>query len=141
MNKSTSSLLQIVLLVWAVGASVTSAHFYVQNDTNSRALASYQSNTIMVNVGFNYGNGTVEWRNGTILANESTAFDALVATVPDLNYTTSTYGIYIEGINGVQNETHYWAIYLNGEYAIVGVLDLYLVQGDVLFFNFEVIFW
>ena len=141
MSKTTSSILQIVLLIWAISASVSAAHFYVQNDANSRALASYQSNTMLVDVGFNYGNGTIEWHNDTILALNSTAFDALVATVQNLNYTTSEYGIFIEGINGVQNETHYWAVYLNDEYALVGVLDLQLVQGDVLYLNHEVIFW
>lgn len=141
MSKSTSSIIQIILLIWAISASVSAAHFYVQNDANSRALGWYQTNTILIDIGLNYGNGTVEWHNGTVLALNSTAFDALVATVPDLNYTTSEYGIFIEGINGVQNETHYWAVYLNGDYAPVGVLDLQLVQGDVLYLNHEVISW
>lgn len=47
-------------------------------------------------------------------------------------------GIMITGINGLMADAdHYWAFYLNGEYAQQGVSQTILTAGDVVEFVYE----
>jgi hypothetical protein len=56
-----------------------------------------------------------------------------------LEITSSSFGDYVSGLRGYNFETlglsMYWAIYLNGEFAMVGISELLLEEGDVLLFE------
>lgn len=48
------------------------------------------------------------------------------------------FGVFIEGIDGVMGDNqHFWAIYHNGESALVGASDLILDSGDQVRFVYE----
>ena len=56
-----------------------------------------------------------------------------------LEITSSSFGDYVSGLRGYNFETlelsMYWAIYLNDEFAMVGISELLLDDGDVLLFE------
>lgn len=50
------------------------------------------------------------------------------------------FGLMVEGVNGLLADTNnYWAVYLNGEYAKVGIAELVLQAGDRLELRYETI--
>jgi hypothetical protein len=71
------------------------------------------------------------------------AEDFLMAIEADLELEviSSSFGNYVAGLMGYNFETlgmsAYWAIYLNDEYAPVGISELEVDEGDVLLFNTE----
>jgi hypothetical protein len=71
------------------------------------------------------------------------AEDFLMAIEDDLELevVSSSFGNYVAGLRGYNFETlgisAYWAIYLNDEYAPVGISDLEIQEGDVLLFVTE----
>jgi uncharacterized protein YceK len=56
-----------------------------------------------------------------------------------LELTSSSFGDYVSGLRGYNFETlglsMYWAIYLNEEFAMVGISELLIENGDVLLFE------
>lgn len=47
-------------------------------------------------------------------------------------------GVFVKGIDGLVADTeHYWAFYLNGEYATAGVSQTALQKGDTIEFVYE----
>lgn len=52
------------------------------------------------NVLIDYGNGTANWHNETVIAG-STAFDALLAVTKEVEYNMSANGAIISSINGL----------------------------------------
>lgn len=56
-----------------------------------------------------------------------------------LEITSSSFGDYVSGLRGYNFETlglsMYWAIYLNEEFAMVGISELLIADGDVLLFE------
>lgn len=67
-----------------------------------------------VDVGINYGNGTIEWINGTRVIVGTDVLKALL-TVADVNYTSGTAGVFVTGINGVNsNSTCGWVFAIYG---------------------------
>lgn len=59
----------------------------------------------------------------------------------DLEVVSSSFGNYVAGLLGFNFETlgmnAYWAIYINDEYAQVGISELDVTEGDVLLFITE----
>lgn len=50
------------------------------------------------------------------------------------------FGLMVEGVNGLLADTNnYWAVYLNGEYAKVGIAELTMQAGDRLELRYETI--
>jgi hypothetical protein len=76
-------------------------------------------------------------------AESTIAEDFLMSIEADLELevVTSSFGNYVAGLMGYNFETlgmsAYWAIYLNDEYAPVGVSELEVQEGDVLLFITE----
>lgn len=68
-----------------------------------------------------------------------TAFELLTAKTE--NIKTKDYGeagVFVTGINGIQaDDTHYWAFYVNDEYAKQGVSQTVLKKGDMIKFVYE----
>jgi hypothetical protein len=61
------------------------------------------------------------------------------ATLLGLEVTSSSFGDYVSGLRGFNFETlglqMYWAIYLNEEFAMVGISELLVEEGDRLLFE------
>ena len=92
----------LVLLIWALVASLLGAYYYYSyNDLYTKT----RKETILVNLGINYGNGTVHWFNNTEARSGDTMLD-VTKQVAEVNYTTSGY---VTAINNVsQAAPKYW---------------------------------
>jgi hypothetical protein len=59
-----------------------------------------------------------------------TALEAMESLVP-VEYSTSEYGAFVTSINGVTpGEGHYWALYVDGEYATQGI-SAYILEENM----------
>ncbi len=65
---------------------------------------------------------------------------ALINGQVELQLKEYDFGVMVEGVNGLLSDNqNYFAIYLNGDYAPVGLADLELVAGDVVELRYEAI--
>ncbi len=137
MNEGQKNLLISLLLITVLGLASSTTYFYFQSEQYRNAYNNLTGETIWVNIGIDYGNGTLEWYNNTITPKNVTAFQATIL-VAEVNYTLYSFGPYITGINGVEaTGSYYWALYYNGDYSPVGAGSLYLVSGDTIKWVFE----
>lgn len=104
MSVSRRTLLFVVLglVVWASVGTLTAAYYYNQYVETRRTFEEFKSVVIDVNVLMNYGNGTQNWHNQTLIAG-ATAFDALLSVTKDVDYRIFSFGVLVESINGVRN--------------------------------------
>jgi len=66
-----------------------------------------------------------------------TAFD-LLRTKASVAYKEYEFGVFIESINGLAGDaSHFWAFYVNGEYAQAGADQTIINQGDRIEFRYE----
>lgn len=93
---------------------------------------------IFINILIDYGNGTLEWHNGTLVQRGSTLFDA-TKIIAEPNYTKYPFGIFIISINGVGGDVgYYWLWYrwntTTGEWELgpVGCDSYVLHEGETL---------
>ncbi|MBS7610279.1 DUF4430 domain-containing protein [Candidatus Bathyarchaeota archaeon] len=158
------TLLIIILLVWAVFASMEAALYYNEATSSRREIeelskrlqeaigakegieaeyARLRNNILLVSVLLDYGNGTVQCHENVALwSQKPTVFLALLS-VASVEFKYGTYGIWIESINGVRNSEatgQYWLWYLyqNGTFEIVWKsVDAYVLHdGDIISFNY-----
>ena len=62
----------------------------------------------------------------------SNAFEAMKKADPLLEFEEFSFGVMVNGINGVSPvENSFWALYINGEMAAVGISSV-LVEGNML---------
>jgi hypothetical protein len=106
---------------------------------------------ISVTVRINYGNGTII--SETIVTDNYTAMGALESLVgyENLDITDYSWGVLVNGINGVSSGStvagiddtgnYYWFWYVNDDYAMVGASQYVLQDGDVMEWNFEESTW
>ncbi len=124
--------LMVVLLVWAVSASSLAAYNYLRAErlasdisSLSAALGAAESElrdlrarVVIVNVGIDYGNGTVRWFNSTPLPKGATVLKALLLVANRVEYTYGSWGAYVASIDGVAekkiapNEGYSWLWYI-----------------------------
>lgn len=83
---------------------------YIQYQNYKALVEQYEAVTMRVNLGINYGNGTIVWHNETIVP---LGYDLLNATklVADVNstYWSAYQASFVNSINGVaNNQTYYW---------------------------------
>ncbi|MHA1616939.1 MAG: hypothetical protein ACTSX9_06530 [Candidatus Njordarchaeales archaeon] len=90
--------LVILLLFWALSATFFAFYFY---DMATRLQRTYSHEIIYVDIGINYGNGTLIWCNNTKVLRGTSAFEALLIVADSVNATIGAYGVYVRGINGV----------------------------------------
>jgi hypothetical protein len=99
-----------------------------------------QQNAGMLQLTVKINNGTHITTENTQIANGSTAFDAF-KKVATLNYSTHpTYGVFITGVNGLEQDAAkgmYWQYYVNGQLAPVGVGAYILDKNATLEFRYE----
>ncbi len=101
------------LLAWALVASLTATYYYnAYNDLSQKA----HKKTIYVDIGINYGNGTVHWFNYTEARGGDTLLDVTVL-VAEVNYTTSNFGAFVNSINNVNNtSTNAWIWWIHNQF-------------------------
>ncbi len=138
----------LVLLIWAVAASVVAANYYMLYEKYRSMYESLEKSVISVTIIIDYGNNTITYFNDTILTAGSTVFDAL-KRVASVNYTyDERYGVFIVAINGVENNVdipgHWWMWYIydreKGSWTLGPVAcDKYtLHDGDIVLWKYEV---
>ena len=140
-----------ILLAWAIGATTTTVIYYNEFQKYYEKYQNLTQKTIMrVSFGINYGNGTLVWYNDTPVINGSTVYEALLL-IADVNATTTPFGVYVRGINGVNDDpTHAWLYAINRNdssvnawfsvngwyYPGVGADSLTLKNGDIVVWIF-----
>lgn len=102
MSGRSTKLLIAILLVWAL----SSTWLYLNSVLTPRCE---ETEVIRVNLGINYGNGTLVWYNSTELNLRTNLLDA-TKRVAEVNCTIyAGMGCFVESINGVKNEhPRYW---------------------------------
>jgi len=102
-----------------------------------RELQRYK-NYIFVNILIDYGNGTVEWHNETLILKGSSLLQA-TKIVAEVNYTKYSFGAFVTSINGVGGDIgYYWLWYRwNGttgtwELGPVGCDSYILHEGEII---------
>ncbi len=90
------------LVVWSSVATITAIYYYTQYTETRKTFEDIKSLVIHTNVLIDYGNGTQNWHNETVIAG-STAFDALLTTTKNVEYTASLYGVFVTSIDRVKN--------------------------------------
>ncbi|MEJ5292783.1 MAG: DUF4430 domain-containing protein [Candidatus Methanosuratincola sp.] len=140
MATNTWTLISGVLLIWAIGASVGLAYYYQESQNQQVIINNYESVidnvAIKVNLGFDYGNGTTVWKNGTYVPIGYTLLNGTLK-VAQVNYSVYPYGVWVNGINGVfENvaENTYWVYYVwsnnDWEMGPVGADQYVLKNGE-----------
>jgi len=144
-GKRFSGLLIGLLLVWAVLASSMAAYYYFEYSSMKRLYESLSNAVIIVNIGIDYGNGTIRWFNNSLFPAGSTVLSALT-TLCKVEYTYGDYGAYIIAIDGVKeniiskNEGYSWMWFLYN--ASSGRLDYGPVAADkYIISNGDTILW
>ena len=98
--------LATVVLIWAVASTVAASYYYMQYDKYYGFYKDLSKNlgevSISVNTLIDYGNGTKTWYNNTILPIGASVLNATIK-VAMLNYSVSSYGAFVNSINGVWN--------------------------------------
>lgn len=150
-RRTPERLVVIALLAWAVAASSAAAYFYLESVRLERELESSKallSSAVVVNLGIDYGNGTVVWYNSTLLPRGATVFSALLS-VASVEYQVTAMGIYVTSVNGVaekilsKSEGYSWLWYYfdagRGELVMGSVAaDKYkLSSGDTIVWRYE----
>ncbi len=90
------------LAVWALVATFAAAYYYGLYTETRGSFEELRSLAIPVNVLLDYGNGTMNWHNQTVIAG-ATSFEALLAVTKKVEYQTSAYGVFVSSIDGVSN--------------------------------------
>jgi hypothetical protein len=147
MKSNTWAAIALIFLIWAVGATAGMAYYFQTSSTQQRTIDSLNSliteTTYKFNLAINYGNGTTVWHNGTVIPIGFTLLNATqeVATV---QFDSSDFGIFITGINGVNQDTassKYWVYdaLVNGTWEPVWVsAAVYQVQhNDTLMWSLK----
>jgi len=98
-KRRTFTFVVLALLVWALVASLTSAYYFY---LYSNLFQKTRKPIIHLNLGFNYGNGTVQWFNQTEARGGDTLLD-ITMQVAKVNHTIFSYGAFVNSINNVNN--------------------------------------
>jgi len=138
MKTNIWTVISLIFLIWAVGATAGAANYYQISQNQQTMITNLQSVVnnvaVKVNVGINYGNGTTVWYNDTYIANGWTLLNA-TTRIATVNYTVYSFGTWVNGINGVfENATanQYWLWYTwsSGNWTLGSVgADAYLLRN------------
>ncbi|MFH2022583.1 MAG: DUF4430 domain-containing protein [Patescibacteria group bacterium] len=138
MSKKLFTLLPLLAIVLAFG-------LWIQKSSAGQRLSNMGQETSPVQVQDQiYASPTLsqEIDQQTLIELEAdvegqTAFD-LLKTKASVAYKEYEFGVFIESINGLAGDAgHYWALYVNGEYAQAGADQTVLNQGDRIEFRYE----
>lgn len=94
---------------------------------------------------FNNTNQTSITFENIFVENDTSAYAATIVASQiggfSVEVTWHSFGPYIHTIDSVSDSTHYWGLYHNGKYAMVGAGDLQLQDNDNLLWIFETANW
>ena len=148
MKEISRNLLIAILLVWAITSTSIAAYYYNEYSTVKKLYDSLSGKTIIVDIGIDYGNGTIRWFNDTVLPAGATVLSALTS-VARVEYVYGEYGAYIVSVNGVkerkisEREGYSWLWYIydvsKGEFEIGPVAaDKYtLSSGEMILWKYS----
>jgi len=130
----------LTILCWSIVATFSTGYFYYQyNDLLKRT----EGNPIHVDIGLNYGNGTVRWYNNTKATMGMTLFNVTLL-VAKVNYTMYPgMGAFVNSIGNIENSyPFYWMWWVWASYSgwIEGPIacDKYVVtNGETLYWYYE----
>ena len=137
-----------LILFWAVGASGIGAFYYYQFSTTNEAYGdlndAYQDligeETIIVSIGINYGNGTIEWQNSTTIPYNSCVLYYTNIKNP-VGGSQYPWGFYVESINTVainaSGNEKYWVYSVNGDPVFLGADAYFLKFGDIVVWEYK----
>jgi len=100
-SKRTWVFAVLALTVWSVTASAYAGYYLMQYRQLEDTFRTMQGLILKVNILINYGNGTKEWHNATLIPVGATVFNATSA-VADVDYTLWSDSVLIDSINGVK---------------------------------------
>ena len=94
---------------------------------------------------FNNTNLTSVTFKNVFVKNDTSAYAATILASQmggfSVDVTWYSFGPYIHTIDGVSDSGHYWGLYHNEEYAMIGAGDLQLQDDDVILWKFETATW
>jgi hypothetical protein len=102
----------IVLVAALVLSSWYGASYYLQQ-LYTKPATKTASDTVSLNLLFNYGNGTLRWSNSTTLPAGWTLYQA-TASLAKVDATSDpSYGHFVNSINGVKSSSQsYWLVWI-----------------------------
>jgi len=133
----------LALLVWSVTATAFAGYYYIQSKQLESTIKTVQHLILKVNVLINYGNGTKEWHNATLVPVGATVFNATLA-VANIDYTLYGTDVMINSINGLQGTADtgwMWWIWDSSTTQWKSALEAankhILVDGDTIGWNYQ----
>jgi hypothetical protein len=142
-SKRTFVFVVLAFTVWAVTATAFTGYYYLQYRQLEDTLKTMQSLVLKVNVLVNYGNGTKEWHNNTLVPAGSTVFNVTVA-IAEVDYSLWNEYVLIDAINGLQGTKDIgwiWWIWDPPTSEWKQVLEAankhVLVEGDTIGWNYQ----
>lgn len=137
----------LALIVWSMAATLTGAYYYTQYIETRKTFEELKSLIIPENVLIDYGNGTQNWHNETVIAG-STAFDALLTATKNVEYKIYPFGVYVTSINGIKVEGtptsghawlwYYWNITTSKWIDLQKAADAYILKSkDSIAWRYE----
>jgi hypothetical protein len=129
----------VIFLIWAVMASVGTAYIYQISQNQQTRITNLEvaiNTAVKVNLCIDYGNGTAVWHNNTGIPVDSNLLNVTMK-VANVNYTTYTWGVFINSINNVSpvgNQYWGWSSYSEGNWlpGMVGASTYQLRNGEML---------
>ena len=112
-KRRTVVFMGLAFSVWAILATGMAGYYYLRFEDVMSAFQEIESSIIEVDFVIDYGNGTETWHNNTQLIAGETAFDALLAVATDVQYESSSWGVFITSINGrapLVGENKFWEL-------------------------------
>ncbi len=109
-GKRTLTFATLAILVWAVFTTSLFGYYYLRFQEYASLSREYEAVTMRVNIAIDYGNGTTDWHNNTLVPLGATLLNA-TETVADVQCTPypQYQAVFIDAINDIPTtETHYW---------------------------------
>jgi len=143
-SKRTLVFAVLALTVWSVTATAYAGYYFTQYNQLEDTLKTMQSLIIKVNILINYGNGTKEWHNATLVPVGTTVFNATLA-VAEVDYSLwqGEYALInsINGVQGTQDTGWIWWIWDSSTSQWKSALEAsnkhFLVDGDTIGWNYQ----
>ena len=153
MNENT---VQIVVALALVNLVAWGGYNYMQEDTTKEYIDRiiYQQPEVLianVSVTIDYNGAeenatkntnTTKVTYNVTVTNDTSAYAATLEAGKN-NFEIGVtwhdeFGAYVSSIDGISSEdSNYWALYYNGEYAPLGAVDLVLIEGDSITWKYE----
>jgi hypothetical protein len=136
LKKRVFVIVTLALLTWSILATGFAAFYYNQFSDISKVL---QNVSVKVSILIDYGNGTLEWHNGTVLPAGITLLNATRA-VANVKMDPE-YASIVDSINNVENNqqtNQYWTVYywdINAKEwkeVLQSISTLILQQGEMI---------